>query len=265
MKCSNCGESLPDKSKYCLSCGAAIDIKDREINNDKKAGVRTKNIIYMLVSILIILSGIPVYFYHKQPKGNQSKVEMRSMPYKGEDIAGVGMDSYYALKYNGETIEGEPYGKGKIFYTIMSGSIDGIYYEGEFKNGKIHGYGVLNLRYGDKYYEGKFEDGKITGEGKYYLSGVVKRWFRNLSEFYHAASYEGNDDSITLIIYELSAEAEESLEGMLDTLGFSSAVANRMYGTRAIDGTQEAEGKYANATWTYHPNSGLRIVFESYY
>ena len=32
--------------------------------------------------------------------------------------------------------------------------------------------------------------------------------------------------------------------------------------TRALDGTQRAEGKNVNVSWTYHPDDGLQIVFE---
>jgi len=31
---------------------------------------------------------------------------------------------------------------------------------------------------------------------------------------------------------------------------------------RALDGTQRAAGHNVNATWTYHPDNGLQIVFE---
>ena len=36
-----------------------------------------------------------------------------------------------------------------------------------------------------------------------------------------------------------------------------------MSNTRAFDGTQEAEGKNSNVTWTCHPDDGLQMVFEA--
>jgi hypothetical protein len=54
-----------------------------------------------------------------------------------------------------------------------------------------------------------------------------------------------------------------SLEDLLDELGFSSAVLGRMERTRALDGTQDAEGRNVNVTWTYHPDDGLNLVFEA--
>lgn len=68
--------------------------------------------------------------------------------------------------------------------------------------------------------------------------------------------------SITLSGYDLIT-AEPGLESMLDELGFSSAVLDRMEKTRALDGTQEAEGRNCNVTWTYHPDDGLQMVFEA--
>ncbi len=53
------------------------------------------------------------------------------------------------------------------------------------------------------------------------------------------------------------------LIGYLDELGFSSAVAERMSKTRALDGTQTAEGNNCNVSWTYHPDDGLQMVFEA--
>jgi hypothetical protein len=53
------------------------------------------------------------------------------------------------------------------------------------------------------------------------------------------------------------------LKRMLTELGFSSAVIDRMDKTRALDGTQNADGKNCNVTWTYHPDDGLQMVFEA--
>lgn len=54
------------------------------------------------------------------------------------------------------------------------------------------------------------------------------------------------------------------LRELLDALGFNApATMERMGNTRAIDGTLEAEGDDVVASWTYHPDDGLRIVFEA--
>ncbi len=53
-----------------------------------------------------------------------------------------------------------------------------------------------------------------------------------------------------------------ALVTVLDELGFSRAVVSRMDSTRALDGTQTAEGDLATAYWTYHPDNGLNVIFE---
>jgi hypothetical protein len=53
------------------------------------------------------------------------------------------------------------------------------------------------------------------------------------------------------------------LKSMLSELGFSSAVFDRMQATRALDGTLTAQGKNCNVSWTYHPDDGLNMVFET--
>lgn len=54
----------------------------------------------------------------------------------------------------------------------------------------------------------------------------------------------------------------DGLEDLLDELGFSPAVIDRIGNTRALDGTQSAEAPHVIATWTYHPDDGLSIVLE---
>lgn len=54
----------------------------------------------------------------------------------------------------------------------------------------------------------------------------------------------------------------DDLEDLLDELGFSPAVIDRIGNTRALDGTQSAEAPHVIATWTYHPDDGLGIVLE---
>ena len=49
---------------------------------------------------------------------------------------------------------------------------------------------------------------------------------------------------------------------ILDELGAPATVASRMQGTRALDGTQEAEWDDIIVRWTYHPDNGLDSVIE---
>lgn len=72
----------------------------------------------------------------------------------------------------------------------------------------------------------------------------------------------GDEASASVAILYPGLEETAALEGLLDDLGFSSAVMERMALTRALDGTQTAEGDHVNASWTYHPDDGLNVVFE---
>lgn len=60
----------------------------------------------------------------------------------------------------------------------------------------------------------------------------------------------------------VGARGLDGLEDLLEELGFSPAVIERIGNTRALDGTQSAEAPHVVATWTYHPDDGLSIVFE---
>lgn len=77
--------------------------------------------------------------------------------------------------------------------------------------------------------------------------------------------YSGGKTSVTIVIYGHSTYSTKfGLRMMLGELGFnSSAVTERMYRTRAIDGVLTAESDKAYVTWSYHPDTGLAMVFEA--
>jgi len=54
-----------------------------------------------------------------------------------------------------------------------------------------------------------------------------------------------------------------ALDDILDGLGFESNVRRRMGETRALDGRQTAESGHFNVSWTFHPDNGLQVLFES--
>ena len=62
-------------------------------------------------------------------------------------------------KYEGEWKNGAMHGKGIVT------SADGGKYEGEWKNGNYDGYGIFTADGGIRY-EGQFKNGKFHGEGK---------------------------------------------------------------------------------------------------
>lgn len=77
-------------------------------------------------------------------------------------------------------------------------------------------------------------------------------------------SVTGDEESATAHLYYPYPGSEDmvALGGLLDELGFSSAVISRMETTAAIDGVQSAEGEQATVTWSYHPDEGLDVVIE---
>ena len=46
------------------------------------------------------------------------------------------------------------------------------------------------------------------------------------------------------------------------TLGFPDSVWEKMLKTRALDGTQSHKTKDFTATWSYHPDNGLDVIYE---
>ena len=67
-------------------------------------------------------------------------------------------------KYEGETKNGKPHGKGVLINS------DGEKYEGEFKNGKENGKGTVTSKEGK--IEGEFKNGKLNGKGTSTLEGI---------------------------------------------------------------------------------------------
>lgn len=86
---------------------------------------------------------------------------------------------------------------------------------------------------------------------------AAERWLGDTD-----VSVGGDQQSATVRIRSVDDEIREGLDGLLADLGFSTAVRERMARTRALDGTQDARGDKVNVTWTYHPDSGLQLVFE---
>lgn len=60
----------------------------------------------------------------------------------------------------------------------------------------------------------------------------------------------------------LGAAEATAFRGLLDDFGFSDATLGRIEQTRPLDGQLSAEGELATVWWTYHPDSGLNVVFE---
>jgi len=56
-------------------------------------------------------------------------------------------------------------------------------------------------------------------------------------------------------------QAVRAIQQVNNDLGFGSSATTRMGNTRALDGTQTASSGIYTATWTYHPDKGLVVVY----
>lgn len=91
------------------------------------------------------------------------------------------------------------------------------------------------------------------------LSDAVKKRFAIIRD----VGWDATHESLTMNFDDTDSIASFSaLELLLDDLGFSSAVYDRMSLTRALDGMQTARGDQVTVLWTYHPDDGLNVVFE---
>jgi len=79
-------------------------------------------------------------------------------------------------EYEGDVVNGNPHGKGKVTYDF--GSHGKTVYEGDWVNGEYHGKGKLTYNNGT-ILEGDFVNGKLHGKGKLIEAG-------------HKNTYEGD-------------------------------------------------------------------------
>jgi hypothetical protein len=88
--------------------------------------------------------------------------------FKDNEITGNGLMIYYTTDdtYEGGLVKGNRNGKG--IYKWKTGSSSGRTYNGDWENGKMHGYGLLTNPDGSKLYEGAFYKGEYHGFGVLY-------------------------------------------------------------------------------------------------
>jgi hypothetical protein len=79
---------------------------------------------------------------------------------QGDKCTGLGAKVEDNLTYEGEWLEGKKHGFGVLYYA------SGVRFEGDFQDGKKHGKGKLYYSQGD-FYEGDFNTDKKTGKGTY--------------------------------------------------------------------------------------------------
>ena len=98
--------------------------------------------------------------------GQGEMLIFNKMKYKGEFIddipngKGVLINLMDGSEYNGDVKNGKKEGRGILKFK------DGTVYEGDFKDDNFNGNGILKYNNGRKY-EGTFKDGKMDGNGKF--------------------------------------------------------------------------------------------------
>lgn len=82
-------------------------------------------------------------------------------------------DGYTDYIYKGNMIKGQENGKGTSKFEVLVGIAPLTEYTGDFKEGKIHGYGTQTDDYGNEY-TGQWQENNMHGQGTYkYQNGDV--------------------------------------------------------------------------------------------
>lgn len=102
--------------------------------------------------------------------------------------------------------------------------------------------------------------------GLYVARSTGSSGFTNAVDSCHArglhARLASDETSLTLEAFSDSGDSLTTpiFQCVLGKLGTPAAVRERMYATRAIDGTQSEEWGSYKATWTYEPDQGLTVI-----
>lgn len=105
--------------------------------------------------------------------------------------------------------------------------------------------------------------------GLYVARSAAASGFVNAVDSCHArgvhARLASDETSLTLEAFSDSGDSLTTpiFQCVLGKLGTPAAVRERMYATRAIDGTQSEEWGSYKATWTYEPDQGLIVIVSS--
>ena len=105
--------------------------------------------------------------------------------------------------------------------------------------------------------------------GLYVSRSTAASGFANAVDSCHArglhARLASDETSLTLEAFSDSGDSLTTpiFQCVLGKLGTPAAVRERMYATRAIDGTQSEEWGTYKATWTYEPDQGLTVIVSS--
>lgn len=102
----------------------------------------------------------------------------------------------------------------------------------------------------------------ISGSGKNFKNMYKEYASESWCTIAEDGSYMEIDTNPLDINDDFNSDAYNAIKKVNKDLGFSAAVENQMANTRSLDGRQTAESKKATVSWTFHPNSGLEVIYE---
>ena len=84
--------------------------------------------------------------------------------------------------------------------------------------------------------------------------------FATLSSDYSALTIDTNPEDIAYSRYE--DEATAAIVATNSFLNLPASINEKMSSTRALDGMQSQNCGDFTVSWTYHPDNGLRVIYE---
>lgn len=105
-----------------------------------------------------------------------------------------------------------------------------------------------------------FEDAKVKLSQAYTVCCDDDADYADLAYDELSLVIDTNPDDVSY--YELEEEAISAIVLVNSYLGLPSSIIDKMSSTRALDGMQSQDCGDFIVTWTYHPDNGLRVIYE---
>ena len=263
IDCPNCGAKISDKADHCVKCGIVVTKVNRDMSDVLKQSYRqeqeeahispapatkkkkTKLIIIGCAVAAVVIAGVFLTIYLT---GRPSDIQL-SKHSETVDVGNTVTLSYHITPERSQDAEVDWRSSNPDVATVENGSVVGVS-EGDCeitvttKNG-IRDTCVLKV------------EPEKPDFNALYNKFCDPDW----------ASVSPDGSSLTIDTNPNDRDNYSSTEAYVgvmrinEAVGFSSAVLERMESTRALDGTQTASSKTVEASWTYHPDRGLRIVY----
>ncbi len=294
MFCKNCGHQLTDESKFCQNCGCKIDTPAPQQTPEEPICVEN---VEEVVTEVATSYDDPATI-HTEPITDPKKEKLDKIfnyVFRGGLIAAtVGAFIFFAIVVVSLIGWGEVYLFDGYDFTIALAWVSLVLMVlGIIATAPLF---VINLKQKSiKLLEAKravsliaallvvcvgfsiwgFVDASENSDDDYYGGSdtYVSLWtayYENACDSPYA-SYGGSYLKIDTNPYDYDSDSSSSttyssialakIIGINSTLGFPSYVYQEMINTRALDGVQTYTGSRFSATWRYHPDSGLEVMY----